>query len=187
MRAPDDGSSPMTRIRHGLPAVEIALGAFRIPGQHTIFQQLHNYPVGNSGAERASNTKGSKYNVVPARRAFLSDIDAYLCAQGDENLEQRVRDGLAGKHGRYGLPFLGDNNFLLDRAEVIDETKLEPAYWYVRLELGDDRPLSEDVARLTVTIDRADMSRTNSPLFRPTAMPTKEIPDKGCWTLVRYV
>jgi CRISPR-associated protein Cas5t len=47
----DDGKSVATLIRpKGLPAVDIALGARgELPRQQSMFQQLHNYPVGNSG------------------------------------------------------------------------------------------------------------------------------------------
>lgn len=185
MRAPDDGKSPMTQIRQDLPAVKIALGALSFPGQHTIFQQLHNYPVGASGSERAPNTKGNKYNIVPARRAFLSNLRAYICIRGDEALEERIRDGLAGKHQRYGIPFFGDSNYLLDKLESVDIDRIKPAYWYVRMEHDAESEYTEGVARLTITIDRANMSRTVSMLFRPLAEVTSAIPDSA-WVEVNY-
>ncbi len=185
MRAPDDGKSPMTAIRDGLPPVEIALGALSFPHQHSMYQQLHNYPVGASGADHAPNTKGSKYNIVPARRAFLSDLRAYIGTRGNDELGQRVRDGLAGKYRRYGVPFLGDNNFLPDRIEPADSTTMRPAHWYVPVAPEDDVQSTEDIARFTVTIDRADMSRTVSKLLRPLAEPRVEIPD-GAWLSVGY-
>src|SRR5260370_25467876 len=114
----DDGKSPMTLMRRDLPSLEMALGAVRIPEVHSIYQQLHNYPVGASGKERAESCKGAKYNIQPVRREFLSGIDAYVCCRGNVQLEGAARLGLTGKPSGelrpYGITFLGDNNFLLD-------------------------------------------------------------------------
>lgn len=185
MRAPDNGKSSMTSIREGLPPVEIALGALDFPCQHSMYQQLHNYPVGASGAEHAPNTKGSKYNIVPARRAFLSDLRVYICMRQNDGLGQRIRDGLAGKHRRYGVPFLGDNNFMPDRIVLIDSTAMKPAHWYVPVAPEDDAQSTVGIARFTVTIDRVDMSRTVSELLRPLVEPSDEVPD-GAWLSIGY-
>ena len=139
-----DGKSPMTLIARAPPLVRLALvGRDRIPGsQHSLYQQLHNYPVGSTGKERAPSTKGNKYNIVPVRRAVLSDIRAYICVDGDDGLETDIRHGLAGKTSQnYGLPFLGDNNFLLDRLEPVEH--LSPAYWF--------RPIRPDDGGLEIT------------------------------------
>ena len=179
----DDGKSPMTLIAHGLPAVRIALGAIEFPFQHSLYQQLHNYPVGSTGKERAPSTKGNKYNIVPVRRAVLSDIRAYVCVDGDDALETSIRRGLAGKTPRkYGLPFLGDNNFMLDRFEPIE--RMKPAYWFRRVGTDDDG-LRDHVTRLTVTIDRQDMARTVSFLFAPGPDATAEVP-ADAWIEVDY-
>jgi CRISPR-associated protein Cas5t len=180
----DDGKSVMTLIKsEGLPKFRLALGARTFPLQHTVYQQLHNYPVGSTGKERADETKGNKYNITPTRRAFLSDIHAYVCLKGNDDFEDRVRAGLKGEAPRtYGLPFLGDSNFLLDRLEPI--TDLKPAHWYVPLRPGDEGGLREHVTRLTITIDRADMSKTHSDLFAPTPE-MNEIPNDA-WVEVGY-
>jgi CRISPR-associated protein Cas5t len=181
----DDGKSVMTLIRtDGLPRFHLALGALTFPSQHTVYQQLHNYPVGSTGKERADETKGNKYNITPTRRALLSDICAYVCLKGNGDFEGQVRAGLKGERPRaYGLPFLGDNNFLIDRLEPVDTP--EPAYWYVPLHANDKGGLREHVTRLTISIDRADMSKTRSDLFAPTAESTTVIPDEA-WVEVGY-
>jgi CRISPR-associated protein Cas5t len=181
----DDGTSEMTLIRSGLPSAAIALGALEMPGQHSVYQQLHNYPIGNTGKDHAPNTMGNKYNIVPARRALLSNLRAYVCLRGNPELEQEVLDGLAGERERYGIPFLGDNNFLPDRIDAKDYAELQAAYWYVRVQPNEETSLSGDVARLTVTIDRADMSLSVSRLYRPLQVPAKEIPELA-WTTVQY-
>ena len=68
----DDGKAVATLIRSkGLPQVEMALGARgELPKQQSMFQQLHNYPVGSSGKEHREAAKGNKYNIIPAAVHF---------------------------------------------------------------------------------------------------------------------
>lgn len=190
MRA-DDDSSVATAVRRDLPFVAIAVGkvgggAFNRETVQTIYQQIHNYPVGQSGIERKSGAKGSKYNIVPARRALLSDIRAYIAVRADEDVESAIRDGVSGKHElRYGVPFLGDNNFFLDRLEFVADSERQPVFWYERVTADTDVTFGEHVARFTITIDRNDMSRTKSALFRPTPAAQIDIPD-AAWTTIDY-
>lgn len=182
----DDGQASMTLTKPGLPRVAIAVGAVTFPEVQTIYQQLHNYPVGTTGKERAKEARGAKYNIQPVQREYLSGLDAYLCLRGNENLEGQVREGL--RHGarsltdgrpRYGIPFLGDNNFLID--VLREEPAPRPAYWYRRLtkEIG---PVTRR-CRLTVWIDRADMTRTVAYLYAPTTDAHTAIPEEA-WTLI---
>jgi CRISPR-associated protein Cas5t len=183
----DDGKSPMTLMRQDLPPLEMALGAVKIPEVHSIYQQLHNYPVGASGKERAEGCKGAKYNIQPVRREFLSGIDAYVCCRGNSQLEDTARQGLAGKAsgglGRYGLPFLGNNNFLIDtlREEVEPNAT---ATWLVRLHPSDHQ---EGTGRfpLPVMIDRSDMTLTASALFCWGGEALREPPDSA-WTTIDF-
>jgi len=184
MRQPDNGKSVMTLIQTDLPKLRLALAALAFPTQHSLFQQLHNYPVGNSGKEHAPFTKGNKFNIVPARRALLGGLDAYVCLDGNAELEHWVLEGIEGKRPRaYGLPFLGDNNFLPDKIEPVLERR--PAYWYEILDPESEEGLKERSSRLTITIDRADMAKTRSQLFVPTAQLQSDIPDKA-WVEVGY-
>lgn len=183
----DDGRTPMTLIRLGLPRVQIALGAITFPEVQSIYQQLHNYPVGTTGQDHADACKGAKYNIQPVRREFLSGLDAYICLRENADLEKQVRAGLRmgaqwaseGQH-RYGIPFLGDNNFMID---VLKE-ELSPgrAHWYRRL-TKDDSGLSDRQCRLTVWIARADMSQTQAFLYAPFKDPVAEIPESAWTTL----
>ncbi len=188
----DDGRSVMTLIKADLPSVSIAVGAiaeeksaFVPPMTQSLFQQIHNYPVGTSGKERAPLTKGNKYNIVPARRAFLADLRAYIAVRGDEVLEEEIRDGLTGSRSHYGLPFLGDNNFLPDRLEEITEERRQPIFWYERVDESGTGRLREYTTRLTNVIDRADMSQTRSALFRPISVATNHVPDSA-WVSIGY-
>lgn len=182
----DDGESPMTVIRSDLPRAEVALGAISLPERQTLFQQLHNYPVGSTGKERLPESRGNKYNIQPARRELLIDLDAYICLRANDELEERVRTGLrlggrlASPEGRprYGLPFLGDNSFLL--SVLREEEVITPAHWLVPAE-GDSTDSSSTLSRLTVWIDRRHSSNTISRLYRLTAEPSSQIPTVA-WT-----
>jgi len=79
---------------------------------------------------------------------------------------------------RYGLPFLGDNQFLIDRIAL--QQQPSPAFWYRRLD-SSDQELIEHTARFTIWIDRADMSRTSSALYAPTDTSLNTPPDSA-WT-----
>lgn len=178
-----DSDSPMTLIKKGLPRLRLAIAALDLPNRHSMYQQLHNYPIGAAGKEHAPSAKGSKYNIVPVRREFISGIKAYIRIDGNDELETGILDGLAGKLPReYGLPFLGDNNFLIDRLEPISAPL--PAYWFEKIEDGRDG-LKDHITRLTVCIDRADLSRTSSALFAPIEHKTVD-PPQGAWVDIDY-
>lgn len=183
----DDGHSPMTLTRSELPSVEIALGAIRLPEVQSVYQQLHNYPVGQTGKDRAGDSKGAKYNIQPVRREFLSGLDSYVCLRGNDRLEQLVRTGLQEGtrwaprgSSRYGIPFLGDNNFMID--VLSEERSLGPAHWYTRLDSAEDGPV-DGRCRLTVWIDRIDMTRTHALLYAPMKVAVATIPENA-WTTI---
>ncbi len=183
----DDGLSAMTVTAFDLPPVRIALGADPdnprgpYPTIQTLYQQLHNYPVGASGKERKGDAKGNKYNITPVRREFLADLRAYICLDDNPDLENQIRAGLSGspREHRYGLPFLGDNAFLPDKIEVREGPV--KAHWYRRLGPEDDVGIMSQTTRLTIWIDRQDMSKTSSALYAPLPGATDEIP-KSAWT-----
>jgi CRISPR-associated protein Cas5t len=194
MRLPEgdphhSGKVPSTLTKANLPLVKLAIGvpsrALRRegwvdveevwPSGNTLFQQLHNYPVGASGKERKALAKGQKYNITPVQREILSNFRCIISVDAEPALEQMVKQGLAGElaAGRYGLPFLGDNSFLPDRIEVVNE--VPPTYWLVvpgeHEEVEDDRALSR-VSRVTLWIDRANMAHTKQVLVSPILTPT---------------
>jgi CRISPR-associated protein Cas5t len=183
-----DGKTPASLTRAGLPPVRLALGVparageeVRFPSVQTIYQQLHNYPVGSDAGMPAELAKGNKNNITPVRREILYGLRALICLDTSSEFEARVRAGIRGElnRDRYGLPFLGDNQFLLDRLEELSSPT--PARWYERVDAGaagGPRPLA---TRLTVWIDRADMSRTRSAQYAPATEPSVE-PPAAAWT-----
>lgn len=179
----DDEKSPMTLMKKDLPHAKIALGALSFPQVQSLYQQAHNYPVGNTGAGHAPAAKGSKYNITPVRREFLSDIRAYICLEDNSELVERIRGGLHGVHDsfRYGLPFLGDNNFLIDILR--EEVDRRPAHWYEKTSESDAQGPRPRTTRLTITIDRQNMANTSSALFFPCPEPQVAIPENA-WVSV---
>ena len=181
-----DDRTPATLTQPGLPKVRLALGAVPAPNGdvfphvQTVFQQLHNYPVGASGKARAELTKGNKYNITPVRREVLVGLRASIVIDNNTDLEDRVRRGLAGEFNldRYGIPFLGDNQFLIDRLE--ERTPPISSHWFEKLSSSQGKPRPH-TTRMTICINRADMSRTVSALYAPTIDAIDQIPEKA-WT-----
>ncbi len=158
----------VTPIRADAPCLEIAVGFDPLrPGEKSsLYQQLHSYPVGNSGAEFKERTHGAKYWIAPVRREFLVGQIAYVGVRGSAELLARMTTGLAGLGSwpRYGLPFAGDNQLLYSRIDVRAESP--EARWF----RPSPKPAGSSVsARLTTNIDRGDASRTESPLFEAPA------------------
>ena len=105
-----------------------------------------------------------------------------VTALSQHKLEDRVRQGLSGNFNaeRYGLPFVGDNQFLIDRLE---ETEPRSAHWYEIISNESESKLRPHTTRMTAWIDRADMSRTVSHLYAPLEQATPEIP-ASAWTAI---
>lgn len=179
-RGQDDGVS--TLVRDDAPAFELAIGGLAEPGKASIYQQLHVYPVGDSGKDRAKLSHGSKFWIAPVRRELLVDFDAVIGVRtSDEDLLVRVAAGLRGElsEHRYGLPFAGDNNFLIGRIDLLETSPA--ARWFSRLR-KDGSP-RRGVCRLSIAIDREDSSRTESGLYAPVESPCTP-PPEDAWTWV---
>ncbi len=155
----------VTPIRDDAPSLEIAVGVIREGQRSTLYQQLHSYPVGNSGKELKPRAKGAKYWIAPAKRELLVDAIFAVGVRGPADIIERIPQGLSGALAtpRYGLPFAGDNQLLF--SAITTSTTLT-ARWYTPVAPG--KPLPDSV-RLTTRIDRRDSSQTQSPLFAPLA------------------
>jgi CRISPR-associated protein Cas5t len=182
-REPDGTPASLVRPT-GLPNLHLAIGlpaGSDPPVIQTLYQQLHNYPVGSTVAIPETWAKGRKNNIQPVRREMLSDVRVVVAAKGEDNVIEGIRAGLDGRTSRiYGLPFLGDNNFLIDRIEEVGPDY--SARWYERVPDASGHP-REGTTRLTVWIDRALMCKTVSYLYAPTEAATIE-PPRNAWTLI---
>lgn len=159
------GKVTLIKPKAELPKLAIAIGQVKPSSTSLINQQLHNYPVGNSGKEFASRTFGSKYWIAPVRREVLVDLDLLIGLQAPPDLWQKIDRALKGEISinRYGLPFAGDNNFLFD--DIYATAKPDLARWYCPLE-RDTRP-NPGACRLTLWIDREDNTKTQIQVFSP--------------------
>jgi CRISPR-associated protein Cas5t len=178
MRGPMTGVT--TEIRDGLPSLRIAVGAISWPELSTIYQQLHSYPVGASGKELSARTHGAKFWITPVRREILTGYDGMIGVKTENaDLLGQVKRGLRGEldSPRYGLPFAGDNNLLIDRIDVVDQPP--PTRWYTRIQPDD--PPRKGSCRLTVGIHRTDNSRTSTLLCAPLAV-GQSLPPEAAWT-----
>lgn len=192
-----DGRTPASLMRTGLPKFRLALGipaGEEPPRVQSVFQQLHNYPQDNSKIDDAENPgkkigkldegfrrcRGNKFNITPVRREVLCDVHVRVAVTCDADFATALRRGLNGEadQSRYGVPFLGDNAFLLDRFEEMPAT---PTRWYTTLDNEPGKPRA-DTTRLTTRIDRADLSRTQSALFAPVAPKEASVePPEKAW------
>jgi CRISPR-associated protein Cas5t len=188
----DSAPGVTTLIRKDLPCLKLAIGiparalanGTNIPETDsevcTLYQQLHTYPVGESGKKDLKpRTHGAKYWIAPVRREVLMGLDMMLGVQADNTLLERVQLGLIGQLDtpRYGLPFAGDNNYLFDQIDIVKVLPL--TCWYVKIQ--PDGQLMRYSYRLTVGIDRADNSKTTSFLYAPIDIPSTE-PPIHAWT-----
>jgi CRISPR-associated protein Cas5t len=142
----------------------------------SVYQQLHNYPVGAQAGIPPQLAQGRKNNITPVRREFLCNVQAIaVVSSEDDEFLASVRRGLNGEQNddRYGLPFLGDNNLLIDRLE---ETDRRPVHWYTGVLERGGRP-REGTTRLTTYIGRANMSETRSALFVPEPTSSSQPPE----------
>ena len=167
MRATSRGAT--TLIRPDVPRVRLAIGLVKLAGRNSVYQQLHGYRVGTDKKTKAmaALTKGAKYQIVPVRREILVDYDGVIGVQtSDEKLRDLVARGLRGELGtqRYGLPFAGDNNYLFDTIELIEEPPAQ-ILWYVPFQ--PNKAPRKGTCRLTIGIDRADNSKTTSSIYAP--------------------
>ena len=169
---------PSTLIAPEAPPLRLAIGALGAPEVSTLYQQLHAYPVGASFKNLAEKTRGAKYAIQPIRREILVGLDCIIGVEGSQAVLQRIESGIRGtlEVERYGLPFAGDNNLLIDRVDLMEE--LPRARWYVPIAKGSGPQRGS--CRLTVSIDREDSSRTRMLLCAPTE-PTATVPP-AAWT-----
>jgi CRISPR-associated protein Cas5t len=168
-----------TQVRPDLPPARIAVGAMgKFPAVQVVCQQMHNYPVGNTGKDHAPDCFGQKYNVQFSKREYLTDLRVAIAVDAELDLLDRIREGVLGGPGcpgdKRGVVFLGDRDFEASHVSIVDG--VPEAYWYrpvAREEtIGDVRHSTY----LTVRIDRADSSKTVSKLFCPVSEATSSIP-----------
>ena len=71
------------------------------------------------------------------------------------------------------MPFAGDNNYLFDRIDCLDEAI--PSYWFVSVDSNLEQEAG--AVSLTVEIDRHAPSKTKSMLFSATKDSLTSLPE----------
>lgn len=184
-------------IRHSLGTKSES----KLPGSGVLFQQLHALPVGATNKHRISFTKGNKHHISPGRRELLWGIRGVCLVRGEEAFESRLKAALGQTpwqledgSARYGVPFLGDNSFMLEELREIELDSSE-VDWLVRVEEQEanyDMGLEEDEDefvesstpfRLTLWADRAGMKATRTAFFQTRSGPLDSPPEQA-WVRV---
>ncbi|AFZ48719.1 CRISPR-associated protein DevS [Cyanobacterium stanieri PCC 7202] len=174
----DDINKPISNNCQDLPSLKVAIALLSGKSDKIVLsQQLHNYPVGNSGKELAKKTYGNKYWISPVRREVLINHEFIVGIKGNSDIETKIIKGLNGEleKSRYGLPFAGDNNFLFDSIEIIEQPQL--ARWFFPIQ--DHTRAHHQICRLTTWIDREDNTKTKIKVFAPTDFTTQ--PPEKVW------
>jgi CRISPR-associated protein Cas5t len=167
----------ITPIRSNLPHVKLAFGRVAESNNEisVLLQNMHSYPIGQTGAERKAKAHGTKYWIEPTYREIIVNLDMMLGVQANSELIFRIREELDGKSDLscYGFPFAGDNNFLFDHIDYLEEPL--PTHWFVRSD--SNLELESGAVSLTVEIDRQNPSQTKSLLFSATQNPSTSLPE----------
>ena len=167
----------ITPILSDLPHIKLAFGrvAERNSEISVLLQNMHSYPIGQTGKKCKARTHGSKYWIDPTYREVIVNLNMMLGVKANSELISLVRQGLNGESDctYYGFPFAGDNNFLFDRIDCLDEPL--PTHWFVQSDSSLE--LESGATSLTVEIDRQNPSQTKSLLFSATKSSSTSLPN----------
>lgn len=177
IEARKDVNEPVTLTAPDAPDLQIAVGQVATGTIQNLYQQLHAYEVSPSAREKHLRVgcKGAKYHITPKYRDVLVGLDCVLGVRGPTEVLDRLVIGLDGGLDHYGIPFAGDNNFFLERFELV--TTALAARWCETI----DTPV-HGAFRLPVWNDRARSEHNQYQMFQFTA-PTATVPDRA-WVLV---
>lgn len=92
----------ITPIRSKLPAIKLAFGRVAESNSEisVLLQNMHSYPIGQTGAERKAKAQGTKYWIEPTYREIIVNLDMMLGVQADSELIFRIGEELNGKSDR---------------------------------------------------------------------------------------
>lgn len=171
--------------------IRIALGMTgeKLPIRGRAYQQLHWIKKEGRGKAEPlpvalERSKGTKPDIRPYVREFLHGIEGWIgleCAARPE-FEQLVEDGVnqPEKLDNWGLPFMGDNNFFIERLGV---SKAPSACrWFSPYE-GGLLPPEERLHYLSVWTDYESNSRSGSFPFILTDV--SETPPDDAWVEIK--
>jgi CRISPR-associated protein Cas5t len=113
---------------------KIAIGQIGKSFRGRALQQLHKMPKQNQGYEVMERAKGNKPKIDVFRRDYLCRLEGFI-GLDDERLETQVRKGIdePTSINYWGLPFMGDNNFFVEKVEIFDCPN-KKAKWFVKFD-----------------------------------------------------
>jgi CRISPR-associated protein Cas5t len=160
----------------------IALGTFNLPRKGRVLQQLHK---GKPGSDNAERVKGRKPKIDVFWRELLYDsLEGYIGLDNPE-LEPLVIQGINNPQNLdyWGLPFMGDNNFFIERLDIVQETR--KCEWFTLLN-SNTSPNNQRLYYLSVWTDYQDSRNSKSLLFQ--LIPSKETTpldlDSDTWVMI---
>jgi len=142
---------------------QIAIGQKHKPLRGRLLQQLHKMPAGSLSQEMLDRAKGNKPKIDIFRREHLFRLEGFIGLR-DEKLETLVRKGInePSTLNYWGLPFMGDNNFFVERLDVRD--KPAPCCWFYPYD-GKSLQVGKQLHYLTVWTDYETNVRSKGMLF----------------------
>ena len=154
----------------------IAIGIKRqLPKVGRTYQQLIQ-------GERVLNDKQRwDFKLRPFWREVLVGVEGYIGLNHPE-LEDLVHKGVntPSALSYWGIPFLGDNNFFVERIDTCEQP--EPCLWLCPLANGLT-PNNRRLLYLTVWTDYADSTRSKSMLFYQEK--TDAEPPEAAWVTIQ--
>lgn len=186
---------------HAGARIALGLKGERLPLRGRVYQQLHRVKGGleEPGNRKAfERSKGTKPDIRPYFREFLFGVKSYNHDSTDEVSSARYRlHGFEGYIGLnhppleelvfkgveepatldcWGLPFMGDNNFFLERIEVSNQPS--SCRWFSKYQ-GQSLPRGERLHYLSVWTDYEIDSRSGILPFTLTSI--QESPPNEAW------
>ena len=169
----------------------IALGTWRgnLPVRGRCYQQAHKIKQASTSKAKGGETleeafersKGTKPHIQPVWREYLYGLQGYIGLDHQE-LEEQVRHGInnPAELNYWGIPFLGDNNFFIERLR--EEPIPNSCEWLCKLD-DEKMPRGERLFYLSVWTDYRDNKRSLSRLFY--LGKTESEPPSEAWVEIR--
>ena len=138
------------------------MGTFNLPRKGRVLQQLHKGKASSEDTERA---KGRKPKIDIFWKELLYDgLEGYIGLDNPE-LEPLITQGINNPQSinYWGLPFMGDNNFFVEKLDIVQEVK--ECQWFSLLK-SSTSPQNQRLYYLSVWTDYQNSTNSKSLLFR---------------------
>jgi CRISPR-associated protein Cas5t len=170
------------RVKSAYINTRIALGTFNLPRKGRVLQQLHKGKPSGEDTERA---KGRKPKIDIFWKELLYDgLEGYIGLDNPE-LEPLITQGINNPQSinYWGLPFMGDNNFFVEKLDIVQEVR--ECQWFSLLRASVS-PQNQRLYYLSVWTDYQNSTNSKSLLFRLVPSPEANLlnRDSDTWVLI---